>query len=129
MRGSLNPVSDHSPTEVGRRGAARLRLSIAGKLVTIFETRQCIVANLSQTGAQISIETPLAPGDAAFLECAGIEQFGTVVRAAKGINALEFEAPLTLDQVLSVRDYAENCDEFERRRLRDIARHWITGGH
>ncbi len=129
MRGSLNPVANHSPTQVGRRGAARLRLSIAGKLVTIYETRRCIVANLSQSGAQISIETPLAVGNAAFLQCAGIDQFGTVVRAGKGINALEFETPLTLEQVLSVRDFADNSDELERQRLRDIARHWITGGH
>lgn len=123
------PISTESLTKkVGRRAAARLRLSLPGKLVTIYETRPCIVMNLSQSGARLGIEKPLALGDAAFLRCAGFDQFATIVRSEKGSNALEFEVPLTHDQVLSVRDYAENFDELERRGFRQIARDWITGG-
>ncbi|WP_298468199.1 PilZ domain-containing protein [uncultured Erythrobacter sp.] len=114
---------------IGRRAAARLRLSMPAKLVTIYETRPCIILNLSQTGARLGLENPLALGDAAFLQCASIDHFANVVRSQKGTNALEFEVPLTHDQVLAIRTVAENFDELERRDFRQIARDWITGGY
>lgn len=129
MRGSLAPHLDHSQHNVGRRAAARLRLALPAKLVTICETRTCVVSNLSQTGAQIGLERPLALGDAAFLQCGGIDQFGTIVRCRRGVNALHFEAPLTHDQVLAIRDFADNSDALERQSLRQMARDWIAGGY
>ena len=129
MRGSLSSLADRSRPQVGRRAAARLRLSLPATLVTIYETRRCIVSNLSETGAQIGVENPLALGDSAFLQCAGLDQFATIVRVNKGVNALHFEVPLTHDQVLAVRSVAENFAEIERRGFRQIARDWITGGH
>ncbi len=129
MHGSLVSHSEQTEPKTGRRAAARLRLALPAKLITIYETRQCIVSNLSETGAQIAIERPLALGDSAFLQCAGIDQFATVVRSNGGVNALHFEAPLTHDQVLAIRSVSENFDEIERRSFRQIARDWITGGH
>jgi len=129
MYGSHAPLSDRALHNAGRRAAARLRLSMSAKLVTIYEIRPCIVSNLSQTGARVGLEKPLALGDAAFLQCAGIDQFATVVRSDKGINALHFEAPLTPEQVLAIRDFADNSDALERQSLRQIARDWIAGGY
>ncbi|MEM8724548.1 MAG: PilZ domain-containing protein [Pseudomonadota bacterium] len=119
----------NSPLQkIGRRAAARLRLSMPAKLVTIYETRPCIILNLSQTGARLGLENPLALGDAAFLQCGGIDHFANIVRSQKGTNALEFEVPLAHDQVLAIRKMAENFDDLERRDFRRIARDWITGG-
>lgn len=113
---------------IGRRSAARLRLSMPGKLVTIYETRPCVVMNVSQTGARISLQNPLPTGDSAVLQCGGIDQFAMIVRREPGSNGLEFDAPLTHDQVLAIRDVADNFDDLERKRFRRIARDWITGG-
>ncbi len=129
MRISL-PSQFPGPIEkIGRRAAARLRLSMPGKLVTIYETQPCIVANLSQTGAQVRLAKPLAPGEAAFLQFAAEEHFASVVWREKGSNGLEFEVPLTEEQVLETRDFADTIDELERRRMLRIARDWITGGN
>ncbi|MDJ0642991.1 MAG: PilZ domain-containing protein [Erythrobacter sp.] len=128
MQASSPPSTGFSHEKIGRRTAARLRLSLPAKLVTIYETRRCIILNLSQTGVQLGLERPLRQGDAAFLQCADIEQFGTVVRSDPGSNALEFDVPLTHGQVLEIREFADNFDELERSGFRRIARDWITGG-
>ncbi|MEL6529326.1 MAG: PilZ domain-containing protein [Pseudomonadota bacterium] len=128
MHGSVTQLAIDRNSKVGRRSAPRLRLALPGKLVTIYETRACIVANLSETGAMIGVFEPLALGDSAFLQCGGLDQFSTVVRSGKGLNALHFEVPLTHDQVLAVRAVSEDYDEIERQAFRQTAREWIMGG-
>ena len=128
MRISASPKHSDPKAKIGRRAAARLRLSIPGKLVTIYEKQRCVVVNLSRSGAQVSLAKPLAPGEAAFLELAGKEHFATVVWSDEGSNGLEFEIPLEDDQVLATRDFEDKLDELERRELHRIAREWITGG-
>ncbi len=129
MRISL-PSQFSGPVEkIGRRAAARLRLSIPGKLVTIYETQPCIVVNLSRTGAQVSLAKPLAPGEAIFLQLAAKEHFASVVWRDTGSNGLEFEVPLADEQVLDARHFADRIDELERREMLRIAREWITGGN
>ena len=99
-----------------------------GKLVTIYETRPCIIVNLSRTGAQVGLEKPLPAGEAAILELAEKEHFANVVWREHGSNGLEFEVPLTDEQVLEARDLTDRLDELERRRLRKVAHEWISGG-
>ena len=101
---------DGIPTPVGRREAARLRLSIPARLVTLYDTRRCILVNLSRTGAQVGLQSPLKHSEGVFLQVAGIDQFGSIVRRIVrqngGINGLEFESPLTDDQVIALRRYS-----------------------
>ena len=112
---------------VGRRSAARLRLSIPARLVTVCETRRCVLLNVSRTGAQIGLAKPLAVGDAGFLRFAGLEVFGSVIRAGKGLNGLEFDQEMTDEDVLATREYAERYEADERRALMEEARAWVTG--
>lgn len=120
--------ADEEPLEnVGRRSAPRLRLSIPVRLVTISETRRCVLLDVSRSGAQISLPKPLAEGEAGFLHFAGYEVFGCVVRKGTGLNGLEFDLELGNADVLAIRHYAENYQTDERRALMEEARAWVMG--
>jgi hypothetical protein len=126
--GSSGLRSRDIPLEnVGRRAAARLRLSIPATLVTLADTRRCILIDVSRTGAQVSLPEPLAVGEAGFLRFAGIEVFGVAIRAATGCNGLEFDVELGDDDVLAVRHHAESYEADARRALREEVRAWVTG--
>ena len=131
MSGQNQALPLDDPIVIGRRGAARLRLSLPARLQTMTDTRRCILLDLSQTGAKIGLEEPLRGGASAILELHGIDQFGTIVRQSKGgnggINGLEFEAPLTRSDVLAVRQFAETFEEREMQALRSEVRAWVMG--
>jgi hypothetical protein len=116
----------------GRRAASRLRLSIPMRLVTLSDTRRCILVNLSRTGALIGLERPLKEGNGAILKFADIEQFGVVVRfrerEAGGLNGFEFDVLLKDSDVLAIRRYAESFEDHDRRALRSEVQSWVTGG-
>lgn len=87
----------------------------------------CILLNLSRTGAQVAILNALRVGEGAILRCGVINQFAIVSRSEFGLNALEFDEPLTDAAVLDIRRFYENFEEREKRTLIDIARKWVTG--
>ncbi|MEM6585750.1 MAG: PilZ domain-containing protein [Pseudomonadota bacterium] len=113
--------------KVGRRAAPRLRLSLEAKLVTLTETRRCVVLDVSRTGAQISLAKPLAIGEAGFLRFAQREVFGGVVRESAGRNALEFDEQLSDAEVLDIRRYAESYEADQRKALMQEVREWVMG--
>lgn len=120
-----------TPIAAGRRAAPRLRLSLPARLQTMYDTRRCILLDLSKTGAQIGLEEPLKEGASAILELHGIDQFGTVVRLGQGtnggVNGLRFDHPLTEGDVLAIRRYSDNYEEAEMRALRNEVRAWVAG--
>lgn len=89
--------------KAGRRGAPRLRLSIPAKLITVSETRRCVLLDLSRTGARIGLAKPLDLAEAGFLRFADLEVFGCVIRKEKGMNGLEFDVELSDEDVLATR--------------------------
>ncbi|MEM7690759.1 MAG: PilZ domain-containing protein [Pseudomonadota bacterium] len=126
----VNPAPDafmEPLRNVGRRKAARLRLSIPAKLVTVSETRRCVLIDLSRTGAQIALPKPLQVGDAAFLRFAGFDVFASALRCDQGRNGLEFDMELSDADVIAIRHYAESAEADERRALIDEARAWVMG--
>lgn len=120
-----------SPIPIGKRGAARLRLSIPAKLVSRYANHRCILIDLSATGAQVGLEEPLNLEETAILEIGGIEPFGEVVRCERskngGINGLRFDPELSDADVLKVRAFAENHERDELRSLRSEVRNWVDG--
>ncbi|MEM7703863.1 MAG: hypothetical protein AAF251_18145 [Pseudomonadota bacterium] len=117
--GATNPV--------GRRNAARLRLSLPARFIAVEETHKAILLNLSRTGAQIAILNSVREGEGGFLECGQLKVFAIIARSEFGINALEFEEPLTDQAVLDIRRYSETVEERERRHLLETARQWVNG--
>lgn len=122
----------HAPViTTGRRGSARLRLSIPARLITRYDTSRCILIDLSCSGAQLGLEQTLRVTETAILEIGGLEGFGEVVRSVQGKNggivALKFDEPLSDDDVLSVRAFSERYQDDELRALRKEIREWVEG--
>jgi len=116
---------------IGRRAAARLRLSIPARLLTIQGIHDCILLDLSRTGARIGLAKPLPVGTDGFIKVGPVEVFGEVVRheigRGGGINAVRFDDHLAPDDVLAVRHHAETFRLREREHLLDQVRRWVTG--
>lgn len=112
---------------VGRRAAPRLRLSLPAQLIAVDKAHTCILLNLSRTGAQVAILEAMREGEGAILRCGIINHFAIVTRTEFGLNALEFDKPLTDAIVLETRRYHENFEEREKRALIETARKWVTG--
>jgi hypothetical protein len=130
----LEPAFSSSPDSAsacGRRAAARLRLSIPARMLTIHGIHDCILLDLSRTGARIALTMPLQVGADGFLKVGPVEAFGQTVRrdggCGGGINGIKFDEPLAQTDVLAVRHHAETFRVRERDSLRDQVRRWVTG--
>ena len=119
----MSPDAVHT----GRRAAPRLRLSLPGKFLAVRGNLRCIITNLSQTGVLMTVEETLKVGDEGFLRCGPIDHFMIVKRCDRGMNALEFERPLSHEFVLRVREYQETFAEREKAELLANARAWSEG--
>ena len=121
-----------SGVTTGRRGAARLRLGIPARLVTLGGTERCDLVDLSCSGARVALTNALddllALGDGALLRVAGLEAFGEVVRRDPSAIAFAFEERLAEGDVLAVRRHAERLAGDPTRALRQAAHNWVTGG-
>ena len=111
----------------GRRAAPRLRLSLPARLISVQGNQECILMNLSRSGAQVAVMDPLRSGEAAVLRCGSLEVFGDVIRADFGLNAMRFERELRDEDVLAVRHHYETYEDGQRRSLIETARKWVTG--
>ncbi len=131
MLESAIPIPPAGTALTGRRAAARLRLSIPVRFMTVYEFQHCILLDLSQTGARIALAAPMAVGAGGFLWVGQIEVFGEAVRCEPGmgggINGLVFDEPLSHAAVLAVRSHAETFEQTEREALRDQVRRWVAG--
>lgn len=121
------PTPNPGQSRTGRRTAPRLRLSLPGQLIAVEGVHRCILLNLSRTGAQVAILHAMREGEGVILRCGAIDQFGEIVRSEFGLNALQFEEPLSDQQVIAIRHYHENFEASERRSLIETARKWVTG--
>jgi len=127
-----NPPAEeprHAP--VGRRSAARLRLAIPARFVSILATQSGILLDVSRSGARLGLAQPPPEGQAGYLAIDRFEVFGTIVRTEPGIGGgiigIDFEEPLTDAQVLEIRRHAEQFETNERQALRDQVRRWVSG--
>lgn len=116
---------------VGRRSAPRLRLAIPARLITLYGSNRCILIDLSSTGAQLGLESPLDIGETAILEIAGKELFCDIVRKSAGsnggVNGLTFDPPLSEQMVLEIRRFSETYQSEELQGLRSEVRAWVQG--
>jgi hypothetical protein len=129
-QGMVDPKAggeSRSAVPVGRRSAPRLRLSLPARLIAVEKVHTCILLNLSRTGAQVAILDSIREGEGAILRCGAINNFAIVTRSEFGLNAMQFDEPLTNEIVLEIRRYHENFEEREKRALIETARKWVNG--
>lgn len=115
------------PIETGRRAAPRLRLSLPGVFLAVRGNLKCIVTNMSQTGVLIAVNEALNVGEEGYLRCGPIDHFVTVTRKDNGLNALEFDNPVSHDFVLQMRRFQETLEERDERELMETVRSWTQG--
>jgi hypothetical protein len=122
---------DDDAAVIGRRSAPRLRLAVPGRFVSIYSTQNCILLDVSRSGARLGLATPIAEGLCGYLEIARLEVFGSIVRTERGIeggiNAMAFDDVIAKAQVLDIRRFAEEYEARERRALREQVKRWVTG--
>lgn len=127
---SSDQTDDGEPM-IGRRSAARLRLAIPVKLVSLFGELRCILIDVSRSGAQVSLETPLAVDECAVMNIAGVEMFGCVNRSDPGryggTNGIEFDPPISDEDVLKLRAHSEAYEDAEKLAFRKEVQHWVQG--
>lgn len=99
--------------------------------MTIYETHDCVLLDLSRNGARIGLSVPLGIGGGGYLRIGQLEVFGEAVRkmlgVGGGVNGIAFDTPLSEAAVLAVRHHAETFQRTERDALREQVRRWVTG--
>ena len=113
----------------GRRANARVRLHIPGRLILLTGVQQCILEDLSVSGAAvITQQIPPPVGTSGILQCEGLEVFGSVQWSRYGRCGVMFEERLPLAAVVALRHVADAYEDNERERFRESARAWVQGG-
>ncbi|MFM7348103.1 MAG: hypothetical protein ACKO01_01285 [Erythrobacter sp.] len=108
-----------------------MRLAIPGRFVSLCDTQNCIVLDLSGTGARLALARPVGCGQHGYVAVANFELFGSVVRIEHGrrggLNAMTFDEPIDKAQVIAIRHFAEGFADREKAALREQVRRWVSG--
>ncbi len=132
MKRRSSPFDPQGSANIGRRSTPRLRLNVPAKLISVCDTQDCLLLDVSLTGAFLRLSRPLAVNDCGYLRVGEIEAFAISVRASThngsgAFCAVKFDVPLNGEQMIELRADAFNADVSERRALRMAARDWVAG--
>ena len=116
------------PRITGRRATPRVRLYVPAKVQLLSRQENCLLDDLSQVGARVTIAAKLPScGASVVLTSKGLDVFGTVIWSLGARFAILFEEPLPLDQVIRVRHLADAGSEHEITLKRRSARLILQG--
>ena len=126
MFASRLPVDLRYPT--GRRASARLRTRLAARMVLLAGTQNCVLIDLSLTGARVETSRPAQLGDEAVLMWGSFETFGQVVWTTPGLCGLALFDPISDAVLLGTRQLDQVARLPEDRELaRNSARSYVEG--
>ncbi|NKJ40975.1 MULTISPECIES: PilZ domain-containing protein [unclassified Novosphingobium] len=111
----------------GRRTAPRARLNIPGRIILRRGVVECLVEDLSRTGARLMLRDMPALGETGILEINRIEGFGAAVWIKGARCGFHFDEPLALQQVVDLRQFADHFTEHRREQERTAAREFVQG--
>ena len=112
---------------IGRREKSRLRTELRAKLDLVGGAKQCLLSDISKTGARIELSDPPHAGECAFLFAQGIEAFGTIVWRSHKACGLRFDEEIRDGQLIALRQSYEAIDKLEKQELTEFARKWVNG--
>lgn len=116
------------PRITGRRATPRVRLYIPATVLLLHGKENCLLDDLSQQGARVTIAAKLpSVGAGVVLNTKGLDVFGNVIWAQGVRFGIQFEEPLPLHDVVNVRHYADAHADHERALLRRNARTFVQG--
>ena len=120
-------TSDHQALHTGKRDFARARLNLPARLVTFSGTSDCVLIDLSRSGAKFGASESPRIGSMVVIEGLPIELFGTVKWSAPGLFGFELETPLSLERVVALRHYADEEAARQEEAQLAYARDWVRG--
>jgi hypothetical protein len=119
---------------LGRRGTARVELGAPARLVSVVDTRECVLVNLSRSGALIRLARPLAIDACGYLRAGTVNAFVIITRVARAsevegdtISGVRFDPPLTRDQFIELRTYSKEYVLSQKRLSQLAAGEWVKG--
>lgn len=127
----FRPLSGNAPPAprvTGRRAAARVRLSVPAEVVLLQGVEKCLLDDLSQHGARITLggHMPRA-GSGMVLKIQALDAFGTVIWVAGQRLGVQFDEALPLNSVVAIRHYADAYAEHEAQLNARNARNFVQG--
>lgn len=116
------------PRITGRRATPRVRLYIPAQVIMLAGLHNCLLDDMSQAGARVTIaaKVPL-PGAGVVIRASGVEVFGNVVWSLGARFGIVFEEPLALHEVVKLRHFADDYADEETRLHRRNARNFVQG--
>lgn len=118
----------HVGTTPGRRQAARVRLALPGKVILITGYEPCLLNDLSQTGACVTVSGTAPPvGHDVVLQVNAIEAFGSVVWRSGSNFGVLFDDRLSKDDVVRLRTIHDHFQTLEEQRRSRQAREFVQG--
>jgi len=123
MNALPNVPPEGRPRITGRRAMPRVRLYIPAKVLLIHGLENCLLDDLSQGGASVTLAGHLPrPGAAVVLTARDLDAFGAVVWSLGARFGLAFEEPLPLHAVVNLRHAADSWTGSEAARQRRLER-------
>ncbi len=96
------------PRITGRRASPRVRLYIPATVLLLHGRENCLLDDLSQNGARVTLAGRIPGVGAGVVLCAtGLDVFGSVVWSQGARFGIQFEEPLPLHEVVNVRHHAD----------------------
>lgn len=113
---------------LGRRRNERLTVCLPGKLVLLDGEFDCALEDVSQSGARIITDAPLAIGRRGILSCSPLEAVFAVVWTRSRFAGLEFEEEAALGTIRLLRWHNDRDRERHDAMLRKMVQKWGSGG-
>jgi hypothetical protein len=116
-----------SSARPGGRHFNRLQLGVSAQLVLTHETRDCLIDDISCTGARLRVMQPLAEHQSLLLAFHELKLFATVVWLRGGECGLRFDQPIDPEDMQGMLWIKENRKIYDRICQAGHAMDWAEG--
>jgi hypothetical protein len=126
-----DPTPFDMSATTSRRNDARARLKLPARLVLLYGSCSCTVADISRKGACVVTDYSLKVGDHGVLQRHGLDHFFMVHWVRDDRCGLSFDEVVPKETILRLRQLAENLESDAKEQLREFGREWVEGsaGH
>ena len=123
-------MGHHAPLgrRPGNRRFNRLRLGVPAVLSLPQGKVDCLIDDISATGARLRLARPLPAGTAALLVFHQLEAFGALVWFHNGECGQRFDRPLDPEDMQGMLWITENRELYERICRADMIEAWVDRG-
>ncbi|MEQ1498145.1 MAG: PilZ domain-containing protein [Novosphingobium sp.] len=112
---------------LGHRQFNRLRLGAKAALELTHERRECLIDDISTTGARVRISPPPVVGGISLLRFHELKVYARVIWARNGEAGLRFEQRLEIEDMQGMLWITENREMYERICREGHMQDWADG--